>query len=180
MHCPQCGLQQVSDKVRYCRACGFSLSGVKELVLPDERAAKAAKTKYEIAFNQGMGLLLISLLAAIIFTLLHDAHLIPQIYVKVVAAFFVLAGLARMFYPHLGKMLGQRDEEVSSGEENARLETTKLPLSLPSSRATPVSDFVSSRADTAEMVAPPSVTEHTTNKLGSRQDKSCVSGDLAV
>ena len=87
MHCPQCGLQQVSGKVRFCRACGFSLSGVKELVLPDERAAKANKTRFETAFNQGLGLMLVSLVAAIILTLLHDAHLIPQIYVKIVAAF---------------------------------------------------------------------------------------------
>ncbi len=52
MHCPQCGLQQVSGKVRFCRACGFSLSGVKELVLPDEGAAKVEKTRFETAFNQ--------------------------------------------------------------------------------------------------------------------------------
>jgi uncharacterized Zn finger protein (UPF0148 family) len=52
MHCPQCGLEQVSGKVRFCRACGFSLRGVKELVLPDERAAKAEKTRVETAFNQ--------------------------------------------------------------------------------------------------------------------------------
>ena len=97
MHCPQCGLQQVSGKVRFCRACGFSLSGVKELVLTDERAAKAEKTRFEKAFNQGLALMLISLVAAIILTLLQDAHLIPQIYVKIVAALFILAGLARMF-----------------------------------------------------------------------------------
>ena len=180
MHCPQCGLQQVSDKVRYCRSCGFSLSGVKELVLPDERAAKATKTRFETAFNQGLVLLLCSLLAAIILTLLKDAGLIPQIYVKIVAAFFVLAGLARMFYPYVvGKSKEREAEDLPVDKADAALKTSKLPLSLGSSRSIPVSDFDVRRDDKAEMMPPPSVTEHTTNKLN-RREKSGTSGDLAA
>ena len=171
MHCPQCGLQQVSGKVRFCRACGFSLSGVKELVLPDERAAKADKTRFENAFNQGLALMLVSLVAAIILTLLQDAHLIPQIYVKIVAAFFILAGLTRMFYPYIvGQGSEHKGQETLFYEADAQLETGKLPYSLPSSHSIPVSDFSSRRLDTAELVQPPSVTEHTTKLLGKRQD----------
>src|SRR5688500_666218 len=103
MHCPQCGLQQASGGVRFCRACGFALSGVKELVLPDERAAKAENTRLQKAFNQGLVLLLVSLVAAIILTVLKDAGLVSTPAVKIVAAVFVLAGLARMFYPYLAK-----------------------------------------------------------------------------
>jgi len=171
MHCPQCGLQQVSGTIRFCRACGFSLSGVKELVLPDERAAKAEKTRFETAFSQGLALMLISLVTAIILTLLQDAHLIPQIYVKIVAAFFILAGLARMFYPYVvGKGAGRERPETLFTEADARLETGKLPFSLPSSHSIPISDFGLPRVDTAEIVQPPSVTEHTTKLLDKRQD----------
>ncbi len=171
MHCPQCGLQQVSGKVRFCRACGFSLRGVKELVLPDERAAKAEKTRVETAFNQGLGLMLVSLVAAIILTLLQDAHLIPQIYVKIVAAFFILAGLMRMFYPYvIGKVSGHEEQEILFYETDAQMETGKIPYSLPASHSIPVSDFSSRRVDTAEMIQPPSVTEHTTKLLDNRQD----------
>jgi len=171
MHCPQCGLQQVSGKVRFCRDCGFSLSGVKELVLPDERAAKANKTRFETAFNQGLVLMLISLVAAIILTLLQDAHLIPQIYVKIVAAFFVLAGLMRMFYPYIiVKGSGHKEQETLFYEADAQIETGKLPCSLPPSHSIPVSDFSLRRVDTAEMVQPPSVTEHTTKLLDNQQD----------
>jgi len=166
MHCPQCGLEQVSGKVRFCRACGFSLSGVKELVLPDERAAKADRTRFETAFNQGLGLMLVSLVAAIILTLLQDAHLIPQIYVKIVAAFFILAGLTRMFYPYVvGKGWERKEQENLFYEANVQIETGKLPYSLPTSHSIPVSDFGSRRVDTAEMIQPPSVTEHTTKLL---------------
>lgn len=171
MHCPQCGLQQVSGNVHYCRACGFSLSGVKELVLPDERAAKAEKTRFTTAFNQGLGLMLISLVSAIILTLLQDANLIPQIYVKIVAAFFILAGLMRMFYPYIvGKNLERREQATLFDEADVQLKTGKLPFSLPESQSIPVSDFGSRRLDTAEMVQPPSVTENTTKLLDKRQD----------
>ncbi len=171
MHCPQCGLQQDSGKVRFCRACGFSLSGVKELVLPDERAAKAEKTRFRTAFNQGLGLMLVSLVAAIILTLLQDARLIPQIYVKIVAAFFVLAGLIRMFYPYVvGKRSGSGEQETLSDESDAQIETGKLPYSLPPSHSRPATDLRWRSMDTAEIVQPPNVTERTTKLFDNQQD----------
>lgn len=162
MHCPQCGLRQVSGKVRFCRSCGFSLKGVKELVLPDERAAKAEKTRLETAFNQGLALMLVSLVAAIILTLLQDANLIPQIYTKIIAAFFVLAGLVRMFYPYV---IEHKKQEIPFYESDSQIETSKLPFSLPSSPGIPVSDFSSRQVNTAEMIQPTSVTEQTTKLL---------------
>ena len=32
MHCPQCGQEQISPEMRFCKSCGFSLDGVKELL----------------------------------------------------------------------------------------------------------------------------------------------------
>ena len=166
MHCPQCGLQQVSGKVRFCRACGFSLKGVKELVLPDERAAKADRMRYKTAFNQGLAFMLVSLIAAIVLTLFQDANLIPQLYVKIVAAFFVLAGLTRMFYPYvIGNGSGGKEQEDLFFEADGQIETGKLSYSLRASHSIPVSDFSSRPVDTAELAHPPSVTEHTTKLL---------------
>ena len=97
--------------------------------------------------------------------------MIPQIYVKIVAAFFILAGLTRMFYPYVvGKGSGRKEQETLFYEADAQLETGKLPYSLSASHSIPVSDFNSRRLDTAEMVQPPSVTEHTTKLLDKRQD----------
>ncbi|MDQ3061412.1 MAG: hypothetical protein M3R14_00895 [Acidobacteriota bacterium] len=55
-------------------------------------------------------------------------------------------------------------------ETDAQMETGKIPYSLPASHSIPVSDFSSRRVDTAEMIQPPSVTEHTTKLLDNRQD----------
>jgi uncharacterized membrane protein YvbJ len=171
MHCPQCGSQQISGKVRFCRACGFSLSGVKELVLPDERAAKAEKKRLETALNQGVGLLLVSLVAAIILTLFQDAHLIPQIWVKIVAAFFVLAGLARMFYPYvIGPASKVERQENLFYESDNQPVTNKLPSWLPSAHSIPVSNFNRRSMDTAKIIEPSSITENTTKSLDNRQD----------
>ncbi len=43
MHCPQCGLQQTSGEARFCRACGFSLNDLKELLVPEARNTKVDK-----------------------------------------------------------------------------------------------------------------------------------------
>jgi hypothetical protein len=171
MHCPQCGTQQVSGKVRFCRACGFSLSGVKELVLRDERAAKAEKTRLRTAFNQGLALMLVSLVAVIVLTLLQGAQLIPEIFVKVVAAFFVLAGLIRMFYPYVfGKDSRGARQETSFDASDVEIETTKLIYPSPALQSIPAKDLSWRSRYTAEMAPPPSVTEPTTKLLENTLD----------
>src|SRR6266542_586859 len=32
MHCPQCGQGQIFGEMRFCKGCGFSLDGVRELL----------------------------------------------------------------------------------------------------------------------------------------------------
>ena len=171
MHCPQCGSQQVSGKVRFCRACGFSLSGVKELILPDKRAAKAEKARFKTAFNQGLALMLVSLVAVIVLTLFQDAQLIPEIYVKFVAALFVLAGLIRMFYPHVVPEKPASDTPESIPDvSDGRIETHKLPYSLSSSHSIPAADLGWRGTDTAKVGQPPSITEPTTKLLDNTPD----------
>ena len=171
MHCPQCGLQQVSGKVRFCRACGFSLSSVKELILPDEQAAKAEKTRFRTAFNQGLALMLVSLVTVIVLTLLQDVQLIPEIYVKIIAAFFVLSGLVRMFYPYVsGKDSRGARQESWSDESEVQIETTKLIYPSPALQSIPAKDLSWRGRNTAEMPPPPSITEPTTKLLDNRLD----------
>lgn len=175
MHCPQCGLQQVSGEVRFCRGCGFSLANVKELLVTDPRAVKEDKIqtrRLDTAFNQGLMLMVISLALSIVLTLLNDLNLVPEIYVKIVAAVFLLGGFARMFYPYLVRADATREEKsISFHRSGAGGETAKLPFALPASHGIPVTDFSTRRVDTAEMAQPPSVTEHTTKRLNDPQDQ---------
>ncbi len=124
MHCPRCGLQQTSGEARFCRARGFFLGDVKELLAPEARNTEVDNTRarrVETAFHQGLLLMLVSLLLAIVLTLLHDIHLIPQIYVKVMAAIFVVAGLVRMF-PHT---FGAKTQGQSCSHQLRQAETLR-------------------------------------------------------
>lgn len=53
-----------------------------------------------------------------------------------------------------------------------RLGTARRRSALPPSQGVPVATFNTPRANTAEMVSPPSVTEHTTKLLNESQDSS--------
>ena len=175
MHCPQCGLQQVSGEVRFCRGCGFSLANVKELLITGARDVKEDKIqsrRIDTAFNQGLMLMVISLVLSIILRLLNELNFIPQVYVKTVAAIFLLAGLVRMFYPYIiSKDEAHGGKSISSHHSDAGVETAKLPFSLPAAHSIPLTDFGTRRVDTAEMVQPPSVTEHTTKRLNDPRDQ---------
>ena len=60
----------------------------------------------------------------------------------------------------------ERRADSAAGDETARLDPATAAAALPHARAVPVNDFAHARTDTAELVAPPSVAEETTRKLG--------------
>ncbi len=45
MYCPQCSQPQLSEEMRFCSRCGFSLSGVKELVAAGGETTSPAPKK---------------------------------------------------------------------------------------------------------------------------------------
>ena len=61
------------------------------------------------------------------------------------------------------KSTGRAEEAAPNAP--ARLDPAARAAALPPARATPVSGFTPARADTAELLAPPTVTEDTTRKL---------------
>jgi hypothetical protein len=163
MHCPQCGRGQVSGETRFCRACGFALEDVRVLLVPDKKSERPNELRKNAAFNQGLGLMLVSLVLVIVLTLLRDFDLVPQSVVKLVGAIFVLAGLVRMFYPYV---VADNRREIGDHADfvDAAAATTKLPDSLPP-QSTSFAEWENRRVDTDELVDVPSVTEHTTRKL---------------
>lgn len=171
MFCPKCGQPQPSEDVRFCSRCGLPTDGVKQLLAADgvpptvekdpERPRRSPRRE---GVRQGVLLMCVFLLL-LPFTESASGHrweILPQI--------FMMAGFVRVLYavffqdgaPRKGKRLrgSKRDAaSAATGEIGARREAA-----LPPSQSIPVSAW-GQRADTAEIVPPPSVTENTTKLL---------------
>lgn len=157
VHCPKCGSQQMSGAERFCRACGQSLSGVRELVVPAEAVAGEERVRFRAAKRQGVILLLVCLLAAAVLTILQDIGLVPQILVKVTALGLLIAAMARIVYPYIA---GPRRALDFSPPSLARADLGTNRLALGSPAASEMSGFTAARPR-----EPTSVTEHTTRSL---------------
>jgi len=177
MHCPQCGQEQISDEMRFCKSCGFSLDGVRELLATgnisptlDTESRKPRQSPRRKGVRQGVILLFISM----VFMPLID--LIGKPRGEFVPMVFLMAGLMRILYAVIFQEGAPRKKKQDGSLPYvAPITTDQLGAAtrgsaLPPSHSVPVSVFSAQRMDTAEMVGPPSVTEHTTKLLDESQD----------
>jgi hypothetical protein len=178
MHCPRCGQEQFSAEVHFCNSCGFPLDRVKELLAgdsiapaPEKEIQKPEESPRRRGVRRGVALLFICLVLAPLTTLLGDRRggFLPMM--------FLMAGLMRILYAVIfqegaprkkKKKKGSRLPYVPIATEQSGMATRGS--ALPPSRGVPVAGFNMRRVDTAEMVSPPSVTEHTTKLLNESQD----------
>ena len=183
MHCPQCGQQQVSDEMRFCLRCGFSLSVVSELLsqggtLPEREAEASAPklTSRQRGKRLGVILLLTGFLLAMIAGIINDTTKDPLIsgLVGTLLLFgpgiiFIVAGFARLLYALLLEGSAPRRSPSSLPQrdsvESAHLDAARRYPPLPASHSVPVTGFGTKRGNTTEMVNVPSVTENTTKLL---------------
>ena len=171
MHCPQCGQQQDFDKIRFCRQCGFALSDVKELLVPEAQELKAEKkSKIGSGVAQGLALILFGFVLISILAILRDLSIVPQVFVKIAALIFCVGGLVRMCYPFLfneGLMTGSSTASLEyDAATHTLIDTKAQENSLSSAQSFPIASFKEQRSFvTAELPQPPSVTEHTTKLL---------------
>jgi len=129
---------------------------VKELVVPDEAAARDERDRFRAAKRQGVILLLVCLMAAAVLTILQDIGLVPQILVKVTALGLLIAAMARIFYPYIAGARTTRGAPPSL--DRADLGTHRLALASPAESE--MSGFTAARPS-----EPTSVIEHTTRSL---------------
>ena len=177
MHCPQCGQEQVSGEVRFCKTCGFRLDGVKELLATDGISPALEKESHESrqsprrkGVRQGVILLFISMVFMPLITLIGkpQGEFLPMI--------FLMAGLMRILYAVIFQEGAPRKKKQDSALPDAgpittdQLGAATRGSALPPSQSVPVTVFNTRRVETAEMVSPPSVTEHTTKLLNESQD----------
>jgi hypothetical protein len=180
MHCPQCGQQQASTEMRFCSRCGFPLAGVVELLAsggvlnssgeqPEQKMSPRRKGVQQGVLMMIIGTVLVPTLA--IFNSFQHGPSIFDLLVPLAAVICFAGGLMRILYASLfeeGAPGIKQDVHASSSAPAAapaQLNTGARINALPPQQSTPVSDFMPRRANTAELVRPPSVTENTTRLL---------------
>jgi hypothetical protein len=167
MFCPKCG-QQSSDEVRFCPRCGLALTGLAAYVTGNDLALprpEPAPTPEQTAKRRGTrrgaklmfwSVVLFPLFFGVCFIVDGPAPLFVPL-TLFLAGFMVLV-YARLFGEDLLPVRGEaaRRRDLGAGADRPALGAPQF---------TPASLFNQQRANTAEIVQPPSVTENTTKLL---------------
>lgn len=166
MFCPRCGQQQISEDVRFCPRCGLSLAQVPALLVSGEAVAattgapRAARTQKRLGIRRGAKLMFFSAVLFPIFFAISIAADSPGPLVIPLTVF--LAGLAWLLYFVL---FGEEHPHTAAAEDRKEFRDSRTAPSLPPSTFVPAAGFGQRRANTADMMQPPSVTEQTTRLL---------------
>ena len=163
MFCPQCG-QQSSDEIRFCPRCGLSLVPHAALLAAAHTTAAGLSappapvlTKKRISSRRAAKLMFFSVVLAPLFLAISigvdggEPMLVPFV--------MFLAGLAWLIYARL--FIDDVPPQPSRKDLRARADRP----ALGAQQFVPASSFNQQPANTAEIVQPPSVTEHSTRLL---------------
>ncbi|HMJ26711.1 MAG TPA: hypothetical protein VK475_12810 [Pyrinomonadaceae bacterium] len=177
MYCPRCGQQQASDSMRFCARCGFLLEGAMVLLahngmLPRYETA-GAETKISprrIGVKQGAMLMLIG--AVLVPLLGIFSSFAPgrigtafEFFTAAAAVLCFVGGPLRMLFAALFEEGAPSPQFVmpSSYSQPAIPPPVRV-TALPQASVAPTGGW-RQRPQTAEILAPPSVTDHTTRLL---------------
>jgi len=174
MFCPQCGQQQVAGVVRFCSRCGFPLDGVMQLLsnggslpvyrTPDEPVPVSARRK---GLKQG-GLLLLSG-AVIVPILAIFANYGNSTFLEILAALsavicFIGGPLRMLFAAIFEEGAKPQFQFPSASTYNTPAVPAARVAALPPQSVNPAAQW-RQPTPTAEINAPPSVTDSTTKLL---------------
>ncbi len=187
MYCPRCSQQQASDEVRFCSRCGFQLGVVKELLTQMEAPAPAAVEPLPPAPARGLrkrdvtiGALLMYVISVALIIISSPIPPLRNDQIFVLTILFVALALFVNFITPLlravNKLFGEENKASGRAEIPRPQATPDLSTqvsahraALPPARSVPAGLFNSPRVNTAEMLQPPSITEHTTNLLDNKR-----------
>ncbi|HKC63321.1 MAG TPA: hypothetical protein VKB86_06775 [Pyrinomonadaceae bacterium] len=174
MYCPRCGQQQASEEMRFCSRCGFPLSGVTELLVNDGvlRSVENESQEQMVSprrkgISQGVLIMLAGAVVVPVLGVLNHYLRILEPMVALSALLFFLGGFVRILYAiFFEKGASGKKILTPAPDTSAELSASSArTAALPPAQSIPVSDFTPRRANTAELVTPPSVTENTTRLL---------------
>ena len=165
--------------MRFCSRCGFQLSGVADL-LARGGATETPKTGPQVrglsprqkGMRAGVMQMVSGLLAVPIVAILsHNIFGFEELLIPLAALITFVGGLLRIVY---AKLYEDDTPEMEAGAPHAPAAAAAAPAhlsararvsALPPQQSIPAKDFAPRRANTAELVPPPSVTENTTRLL---------------
>lgn len=184
MYCPKCSQQQVSDELRFCSRCGFSLSAVRELIASGsalvEHGAEAQAeqlSRSQRGVRKGAWMMLASLALALVAGLLAAIDDVFAVFLLLPVFCFVI-GFALVLY---GVFFAEKRTPLVKGAASQPRVAPIMPGQLGTAahrpelfqpRVVPLERLTAQRVETAEMVEPPSVTENTTRLLDEESDRS--------
>lgn len=178
MYCPQCGQQQASNDMRFCSRCGFLLTGVSEVLAQGGVIGESyqglqdqSPSPRRLGVKQGVLMMIFGVVIVPVLGILSEYTNLPLIdlLLPLAAVICFAGGLMRILYAMLfeqgaPKPTGEQPDYVPAVRP-AQLYSRPPVSALPPAERIPVPDFTSRRANTAEVVRPPSVTENTTRLL---------------
>jgi hypothetical protein len=165
MYCPKCSQQQLSDEIRYCSRCGFSLSVVSEILRDEGGTANNVSVK-EIKRSALLGFGLVTLSAVFLLATLIIGTPEPSFVVQLNLLVAILVYLCALGYVFFKLWPLGRSNRIARAEPPTfeRAPTTRNLLNEPD-----LSDYVAanSRVHDASPIEPvgTSVTEDTTSLL---------------
>jgi endogenous inhibitor of DNA gyrase (YacG/DUF329 family) len=167
MYCPQCGQQQIADNTRFCSRCGLPINELAEWLASGgavklrEEAAVPSRSPKRKGITRGAKILFFSVVLTPIFLGLSIAADSPGPLAIPVTIF--LAGISVILY----LVLFGEDTPPARGQSKRPGQTPGQfsPGALPPAANLWSTNVAGRRLSTAEIVQPPSVTEHTTRLL---------------
>ena len=173
MFCPNCGQQQVADYIKFCSRCGLAISGLGEFIAGGavvttrrDTTAVALPAIKRKAVRRGAKMMFLSgVLSPLFFGMCFLADSPGPLLIPLS---MFLAGLAMLLYAQL---FGEENPSPPSQPyEPPSFGVPPDSAALPSAANLSLNRAGGRKAGTAEMVAPLSVTEHTTKLLDGNEN----------
>ena len=186
MYCPKCGQSQVSAEVRFCSRCGFPLVAVSDLLMTGGMLPVQTPSSQNFGtppvsprrrgVKQGAAILLVGIFLLPFFGIMHEVIGLPQEFMAL-SAIVMMAAVLRLIYAAFIEEGVPRAPKYNAPPQPftppiaSRLHATAQE-SLPPAQTQGAPSYRQPQVDTAQMLHPPSVTDHTTRLLEKQSDPS--------
>ena len=178
MYCPRCGQQQATDSMRFCSRCGFAMEGTMHVLahggqLPQYQAPPTGEKTVSArrkGVKQGVMLMLIGVLLVPIFGVfssyapgkISNAF---EFFAALTAIICFVGGPLRMLFAAIFEEGAPKYQfPMAPTYHPTSIPPAPRPAALPPPPVNPASQW-QQRPQTAEILGPPSVTDHTTRLL---------------